>query len=164
MAQGWIKIHRELMQHWLWDDRPFARGQAFIDLLMTVNHEDHRFLLGSRPETVRKGSTITSIRKLAERWGWLRKKVAEFLGELEADGMISRKSDTKKTVITIENYSVYQEKGGSRTAAESRSGDTEEPLTHTNKNEKKKENRNGSGEDPEPSEKERRARISALRK
>ena len=30
---GWVKVHENLNDHWLWEDRPFAKGQAWIDLL-----------------------------------------------------------------------------------------------------------------------------------
>ena len=41
------------------------------------------------------------------------RKVKKFLEQLEKDEMITFKSDTKKTLITIENYSVYQDRGNS---------------------------------------------------
>ena len=51
---------------------------------------------------------VTSIRRLCDRWGWSNSKVIKFLKTLENDSIIHVKSDTKKTVITIVNYSVYQ--------------------------------------------------------
>ena len=102
MKQGWISVHRQLRDHWLWEDKPFSKGQAWIDLLMLANHADNKFLLGNELVEVKAGSFITSIEKLRKKWGWSNTKVVSFLKLLENDGMITKKSDTKKTAITIE--------------------------------------------------------------
>lgn len=107
MAKGWIAVHRQLQDHWLWDDKPFSKGQAWIDLLMMANRCDRKFLLGSELVHVQAGDVVTSIAKLCDRWGWSNNKVVRFLKLLEEDGMIMKKSDAKKTVVTIENYSKY---------------------------------------------------------
>ena len=108
MKQGWISVHRQIREHWLWEDKPFSKGQAWIDLLMLASHTDNKFLLGNELVEVKTGSFITSIEKLRKKWGWSNTKVVSFLNLLESDGMITKKSDTKKTAITIENYSFYQ--------------------------------------------------------
>ena len=105
---GWIKLHRDIQEHWLWEDEPFSRGQAFIDLLMEVNHEDRKVLFNGELIEIKRGSKITSLRKLGERWKWSICKVKKFLEQLQKDGMITYKSDNKKTLVTIEKYSVYQ--------------------------------------------------------
>ena len=123
---GWIKLHRDIQEHWLWEDEPFSRGQAFIDLLMEVNHEDKKKLFNGELIEIKRGSKITSLRQLSERWKWSTKKVKKFLEQLEKDEMITFKSDTKKTVITIENYSVYQDRGNSEETEGKHLGNTEE--------------------------------------
>lgn len=42
-----------------------------------------------------------------ERWGWSKAKVRNFLQLLQNDEMIVKKTDRRKTTITIENYSNY---------------------------------------------------------
>ena len=111
MAEGWIKLHRAIQEHWLWDDEPFTRGQAFIDLLLMVNHKDKKIMFNGELIEVKKGSKITSLRQLSDRWKWSTNKVKKYLEQLQKDGMINYKSDNKKTLLTIENYSVYQGQG-----------------------------------------------------
>lgn len=123
---GWIKLHRDIQEHWLWEDEPFSRGQAFIDLLMEVNHEDKKKLFNGELIEIKRGSKITSLRQLSERWKWSTKKVKKFLEQLEKDEMITFKSDTKKTLITIENYSVYQDRGNSEETDKKHLGNIEE--------------------------------------
>ncbi|MDD7317112.1 MAG: conserved phage C-terminal domain-containing protein [Prevotellaceae bacterium] len=111
MAIGWIALHRKILDNPLWEDKPFARGQAWIDLLLMVNHKDNQALFDGKIIEVKRGEKITSIRFLAERWGWSRTKVMSFLEVLEGAGMISFQSDTKKTAIKVLNYSKYQDFG-----------------------------------------------------
>lgn len=107
--QGWVKIHRDLLDNELWSDKPFAKGQAWVDLLLLANHKDKNILIGNRTEMVERGSFITSELKLMERWGWGRKKVKLFLNFLENEKMIERDANNKRTAITIVNYGFYQD-------------------------------------------------------
>lgn len=108
MEQGWISIHRKIKEHWLWEDKPFSRGQAWIDLLLSANYSQAKFLMGGELISADRGDVITSEVKLSERWGWSRKKVRNFLKMLEVDGMIVQKKDNRKTVLNILNYELYQ--------------------------------------------------------
>lgn len=105
--RGWISLHRKVQSHWLWDDKPFSKGQAWIDMLLLANHSDKKFLLGNELVEVKSGSFITSELKLMDRWGWGKAKTRNFLKLLENDGMIVKISDRKKTTINIVNYSDY---------------------------------------------------------
>lgn len=106
--QGWIKTYRSICEHWLWQDKPFSKGQAFIDLMLLANHADNKMLDDSSLTLVKRGELLTSIRILCERWGWSNTKVKKFLNVLEEDKMIVSKSDRRKTVITICNYDEFQ--------------------------------------------------------
>lgn len=106
--KGFIALYRELSDHWLWDDTPFARGQAWVDLLLMANHKDNKTIFNGNPIEVKRGQMITSIQKLCTRWGWSNSKVNKFLETLEKERMLTRKSDAKKTVITIDNYAFWQ--------------------------------------------------------
>lgn len=105
---GWQKIYRDIQYHWLWEDKPFSRGQAWIDLILLMNHEDGKTLIDGVLKEVKRGSKVTSLRKLSEQWGWSTTKVKKFLEQLEKDEMITYKSDSKKTFVIVENYDVYQ--------------------------------------------------------
>jgi len=117
MSKGWISLHRQVWDNWVWKDKPFSKGQAWIDLLLMANHEDKKVLIGNQLITVKRGSFVTSIRKLCDRWGWSNTKVRSFLSLLEQDGMLIVKSDAKKTTLTIANYSDYQDSNISKNDA-----------------------------------------------
>ena len=106
--KGWISLYRPLTDHWLWDDKPFARGQAWIDILFLANYADRDGIYDGMIIHKKRGDVNLSIRFLARRWGWSDNKVRRFLDLLEKEKMISQKRNTYGTVITVENYNKYQ--------------------------------------------------------
>lgn len=107
--QGWISIHRKIIDNWVWDDKPFSKGQAWIDLLLMANHQDKKILFNGSLLEVKSGERITSLKQLSSQWGWSTTKTKRFLEMLQDDGMITYKSDAKKTVYNIVNYNDYQD-------------------------------------------------------
>ena len=75
---------------------------------MMANHEDKKVFFNGEIVTVKRGSFITSIRKLAERWHWSRGRVSRLLNALERDTMVATKRDTQKTLIIVIKYGFYQ--------------------------------------------------------
>lgn len=110
MNNGWISLHRKVLDHPFYKEkRTFSRFEAWIDLLLMASHKDNQFMLGNELVEIEKGSFVTSEIKLMERWGWGKTKLRNFLQMLENDSMIIKKSDRKKTTISICNYCVYQD-------------------------------------------------------
>lgn len=105
---AYIYLDRQIQYHWTYQDKPFSKGLAWIDLLMLADYYDHSKLWRGRTEEFKRGDVNRSITFLAERWGWSRNKVKRFLNDLETDGMVTVKGTTRRTVITIVNYGVYQ--------------------------------------------------------
>lgn len=95
---GWVKIHRRILKHNLWTDKPFAKGQAWIDIVLMADYSEER----------KRGCLKTSESKLMMKWGWSRKKVQYFLEYLERENMISRTTSKKGTIIFVTNYEMYQ--------------------------------------------------------
>ena len=137
-GNGYIKLYRDIRDNWVWEDAEMLR--AWIDILMLVNHKDKKTPFDGRLILVKRGSKITSLRQLSQRWGWSKDKTGRFLDTLEADGMIRQARDTKKTLITVINYGFYQGKDSvSETPKRHRTDtdkDTDETQNGTNKNDK----------------------------
>jgi DNA replication protein DnaD len=138
MSYGWISIHRKIQDNLIWNDKPFNRGAAWVDLLLLANHEDKKVLFNGSIIEVKRGEKITSLRKLSERWGWSREKTKNFLILLKSENMIDFKTDHQKTTYKIVNYNVYQNEDLDKRATEKPLTDqqkaTEKPLTDTNNN------------------------------
>lgn len=150
-GKGWILVYRSLQDHWLWNEKPFSKGQAWIDLLFLANHESHKTRVGDQFIECGRGQVNRSYRWLANAWGWSTEKVRRFIKLLEKDGMVTVLRDTSVTVITIENYDCYQfeQKDNETESRQSRDSTETEPRherEHTKnvknvkneKNEKKK--------------------------
>lgn len=106
--EGWIKAHRSMIDHWLWKEKPFSKGQAWVDILLLANHKEKEILLGNQVEKIKVGSFATSELHLMERWGWSKNKVRAFLNVLQSESMIVKDSNRKRTAINVVNYGKYQ--------------------------------------------------------
>ena len=104
----YILIYRDIKNHWIWDDKPFDKSRAWIDLIMSANYNGVKVMLGNEIVEVKRGEFITSQKKLKNLWGWSISKIRSFLEMLEKDNMIVLKKDSKKTAIEIVNYDDYQ--------------------------------------------------------
>lgn len=150
LNRGWIKLHRKIREGPFWNEKPFDRARAWVDLIMSANHERRKFLLGNEMVEVDRGSFITSEQKLMERWGWSKSKVRAFLKILEKNAMIIKKSDHRKTIVEVLNYCLYQDSETSKEPRKDRERTCNEPVKDLNKNKRTKELKNENGNEPFP--------------
>ncbi len=106
---GYVKIYREIFDNWIWEDKPFSKGQAWIDLILLAKFKDEKFAFKDSVVEGKRGTVYKSISNLADRWGWSRDKVRRFLRQLESDGSVQLKPTVHNTSITVINYSIYQD-------------------------------------------------------
>lgn len=141
MDKGWIKLNRQIQEHWIWRDKPFNKSAAWIDLILLANHESQKVNLREGLVTIKRGQFITGIDKLAQRWGWSRGKVYRFLKLLESEQMLKRKANTYGTLLTIVNYGKFQGERNTNgtsngTTNGTTDGTTDGTPTRMNKNDK----------------------------
>ena len=108
LSNGWIKLHRKILDCFIWQDKPYDKARAWIDLLLIAMHHDKKMLIDDEVVMIQRGSFMTSIVKLADRWGWSRNKVVRYLDMLESEHMLNTKRTPKGTLITIVKYDDYQ--------------------------------------------------------
>ena len=106
---GWIKLHRSMRGHWLWEGEKFTKGQAWIDLLLWARHTPGTVRIRESPFYLDAGQQVRSEVTLSKTWGWSRDKVRRYLKHLENDGMIRQQKTTSTSIITICKYSDYQQ-------------------------------------------------------
>lgn len=104
-------LYRQMRHNPLWQDQPFAKGQAWIDLLMLANFADGQAFLKGQVVQIKRGQLIRSLDALAADWGWSVKKVRTFLTLLNRLNMATAEGTPQGTLITIENYDAYQYEG-----------------------------------------------------
>lgn len=113
---GWLKLYRALRESSLWLDKPFARGQAWIDLLLRANPYDKDRVKWERGIQIieKKGEFSCSIAELSRAWGWSRTKTGKFIEDLEEENQImpqKRHQNIKlSAVFSIVNWEYYQSK------------------------------------------------------
>lgn len=141
---GWISIHRKIRDCVIWDtDEPFTRRDAWIDLLLLANHNDKEIIFDGKKITIKKGQYLTSVRKLAKEWHWGNAKTLAYLRLLEECEMITRHADSRRTLITIVNYGIYQDENIDNRNSNGTVTDTvaeRRPTTNNNKNNENNDN------------------------
>lgn len=134
MQQGWICIHRKIRECFIWNEEPYDKAHAWIDLLLRANHHNKKIMVNGHIKVITRGQFHTSIALLAEQWGWSRNKVYRFLKVLETEQMITTESNkggtSNGTTITIVNYNNYQDKGNTDGTSNGTSDDTTSETTN----------------------------------
>lgn len=144
MNAGWIKVHRSITDHWVWDCE-FSYGQAWIDLLSHACFKPNKFMIKKQLVSLSVGQQARSEVTLAKQWKWSRNKVRRFLKHLENDGMIVIKTTHLTSIITICNYTSFQHDEtasgtGNETASDTTGGQQAE---HNKEGKKEKEGKQG---------------------
>ena len=140
---GWISLHRKILENPILNrSRVYSNFEAWIWLLLKANHKDNKFMLGTELVKVKKGSMITSQKKLCRQFRWGSTKLRNFLKVLQKDKMILLETNTQSTHITICNYESYQDKQTSNKKQTTHAQHTHNTRTKTNNNDNKVNNVN----------------------
>ena len=113
MLDGYIKLHRKVLSNEMFLEVPFDRWRAFEFLMLNARYKPTDVMIKGKSIHLDVGQLIFGEDALASKWGWSRGKVRRFLEQLESLNMIQRTGTPYGTVITIENYTMYQ---GGRTS------------------------------------------------
>jgi len=145
--EGWIKLHRKLLD-WEWySDINVMR--LFVHLTLKANHKDKNW----RGKNIKKGSFITSLEHLSKETGLSVQNIRTSINKLKSTNEITIKSTSKNTCISLTNWDLYQEKENTNKQTNKQTNKpltseqqtTNKPLTTTNndnntKNEKNEKN------------------------
>ena len=137
---GWIKLHRQIQQSEFWFSERFTKIQAWIDLLLLANHAPATFFIRGIEIHVERGQLAYAQTTLARRWKWNERTVARLIKLLEKRQMVQTKTDNVTTVITILNYSKYQDHAEQNTVQKTEQTNNRIPTNNNDenvKNEKK---------------------------
>ena len=130
MKKGWVRLHRDIDDNFLWLLEPFSKGQAWVDLFLNANHSDNTISIRGNIIKVKRGQIAWSEITMSKRWQWSRKKVRNFLKLLRSEQQIVQQTVFRITTITtILNYESYQ--------SEQQNGQQKNNRGYTNKKEKK---------------------------
>lgn len=150
---SYIKLDRGLKNNSLWLEKPFSKGQAWVDLLLLAQGIDKEKQYRGKIQHQKSGVVYTSIIYLSNRWGWYRAKVYRFLENLVNLGMIeiqgwtlndtlndtrnsTKNSTTNGTIITIEKWAFYQYDGTNNSTNNDTPNDTRNDTPNDTHNRK----------------------------
>lgn len=127
---GWIKMHRSILNHWLYTEkRKFSKFEAWQDMLLNVNYSDNKTIIKGNLYEVKRGQSILSLDSWSKRWNWDKSSVRRFFNLLEKDEMIVVKSDNVTTHLTICKYENYQQVENANETQTNRRRNTDEIQT-----------------------------------
>tara|TARA_R100000654_G_scaffold41463_1_gene67574 strand:+ start:611 stop:1099 length:489 start_codon:yes stop_codon:yes gene_type:complete len=132
--QGWIKIHRQLLD-WEWyDDINVTR--LFLHILLKANHKPKNY----KGEIVKVGEHLTSRDILSKETGLTVRQVRTALTKLKMTSELTITSSSQGTKIQVVNYEKYQVLTNEKTTK--RPANDQQTTSNKNvKNEKKKKNK-----------------------
>lgn len=135
--EGWIKLHRKSLDHWLYKEgRPHTKREAWEDLLLLCNHDDKKVLIINELIECKRGQSLMSLKSWAKQFKWTIQNVRTFFKLLKNDSMIVVEGLGKSTRVTICNYDIYQENQQASNKQTTNKQQTSNKQVTTNKNDK----------------------------
>lgn len=109
MKQGWIKLHRKLLENPIFNSEKGLK--VWIWCLLSANHQENFCVIGRQKLLIKKGQFIMGGIKAEQLLGIARTTIYNWLNFLQKEGMIDIKKTNKYTIITIPNWDKHQENG-----------------------------------------------------
>lgn len=101
--EGFIVLHRKMLD-WEWYSDPLM-VHLWITLLLMANYEDKKWC----GIVIKRGQLVTSFDKLSLQTGMSIRQLRTRLDRLEDCECITKQTTNKYTIVTICNYSSYQD-------------------------------------------------------
>jgi len=121
--QGWVKIHRKILQNAIISKPHYA--WLWVCLILLANHKEKEFIWNNKKVVLNRGQLLTGRKKLSKITGVKETSVERVLKYLESEHQIKQEKTNKFRVITIINYEKYQ--------GEEHQDDIEETQTKMNR-------------------------------
>lgn len=156
---GWIKLHRGIFDHWIASDPDYLC--VWLRMLTDANFEDKKHLFNGSLLEIKRGQIIFGLEAWSAKTGVTIAKLRKLLDMLEKDKMINRQKTNKYSLISITNYSLYQDddrQNASKTQADDKQNATPKEV----KNLRSKEDIGDSAEPPKLVSKKRKPKPSAF--
>jgi len=131
--EGWIKLHRQIVENEFYLSERFTKAQAWIDLIILATHKERTVYPKGVEIKLMPGQLCWSQVSLANRWKWDRKTVGKYLETLRKRKMVDTRKTNVTTVITIKQWCLYQVDGQQNGQRK----DSGFPTNKNDKNEKK---------------------------
>lgn len=111
MDNGWIKVHRSLLDSPVWKSiKVPAHGSILITLLLMASHSEYKGFVGNKEIMVQPGQIVTSLQGICDRVGMgvTKQNVRGALEKFEEMGFLTQAPTKTGRLITIVNWGIYQ--------------------------------------------------------
>ena len=108
--QGWIKLHRCLLDKAIWQGCSPEQKTILITLLMMANHKEKEWLWNGKEFKARPGQFVTSLESIATKAGRgiSIKNVRSAIDKFQKLGFLANESAKTGRLITIVKWEDYQ--------------------------------------------------------
>lgn len=134
MSQGWICVHRQLLEwEWFSDHNTF---RLFMYFMLKANHQDKKW----KGILIKRGQHLSSLDVICAGVGLTKSQVRTSIKKLKSTQEIAHESNKQHTVITVINYNLYQSNGtqnSTQVTHESHTNSTQVTPNNNDNNEKK---------------------------
>ncbi len=109
--QGWIKLHRKLLNSQMYKSLNSKQRDVMINCLLLANHEGNEWEFDGQIYKCHPGQFVTSLETLRRNCGMLTKvqSVRGALLKLEKWGFLTNKSTKTGRLVTIVKWDTYQQ-------------------------------------------------------
>lgn len=105
--KGWIRLDRAIQDHFLWREPEALK--LWLHLLMAASLTDKATVFNGQMLNIRRGDLVFGLNAASAKLGVSISKLRKYLNWFEKDQMISRQKTNKFSIISITNYSQYQD-------------------------------------------------------
>lgn len=113
--EGWIKLHRKLLEKAIWRNCTPSQCKVLITILLMCNYEEQQWIWKGKKFMVKSGEMVTSLNNIARNCGEgiTPKIVRNSLDKFQQYGFLKSIGSERGRLITINNWEFYQSIGES---------------------------------------------------
>ena len=131
--EGWIKIHRKML------DNPIIGKDSdylsvWIYLLLNATHKEIPALFKGKRITLKQGQLITGRKSMSDKLKISESKIYRIINEFKSEQQIEQQTSNKNSLITILNWDRYQQNEQQNETQMNNKWTTTEQQVNTNKN------------------------------
>lgn len=141
--KGWISLHRKILENPLFTERrEFSKFEAWIDILLNVNHKEADVIIKNEVIKCGRGQSLLSYESWGKRWNWSKSRVSRYLNFIQDMNMIRIENVKKTTRLTVCNYDSYQDSRNTGETQAKRKRNANETQVKPNNNDNNNNNEN----------------------
>ena len=106
---GWIRLDRGIQDNFLWQEPEALK--LWLHLLMAASLTDKATAFNGKMLTIKRGQLVFGLNAASARLNISVRRLRKYLDWFESDDMIDKQVTNKFSIISITNYTQYQDTG-----------------------------------------------------